>query len=65
VAEAYEVLSDKKKREVYDQYGEEGMKGPSGGGGGGGHPGGMGGGHNNFTYTYHGDPRATFAQFFG
>jgi len=26
VAEAYEVLSDKKKREVFDQYGEEGLK---------------------------------------
>lgn len=52
VAEAYEVLSDKKKREIYDQYGEEGLKGgtPSG---------------SNFTYTFHGDPRATFAQFFG
>lgn len=54
VAEAYEVLSDKKKREVYDQYGEEGLKGgiPSANTGG-------------FSYTFHGDPRATFAQFFG
>lgn len=60
VAEAYEVLSDKKKRDIYDQYGEEGLKG--------GIPG--GGTHDstsssNFTYTFHGDPRATFAQFFG
>lgn len=60
VAEAYEVLSDKKKRDVYDQYGEEGLKGGAGGMGGG-NPGAQGG----FTYSYHGDPRATFAQFFG
>ncbi|KAH8034935.1 hypothetical protein HPB51_003498 [Rhipicephalus microplus] len=62
VAEAYEVLSDKKKRDVYDRFGEEGLKGSAGGGGGGGPnmPGGQ-----SFTYTFHGDPRATFAQFFG
>lgn len=59
VAEAYEILSDKKKREIFDQYGEEGLK-AGGGGGGGGNMGGSG-----FTYTFSGDPRATFAQFFG
>lgn len=57
IAEAYEVLSDKKKRDIYDQYGEEGLKG--------GIPGSGGGGMDGGTYTYHGDPRATFAQFFG
>lgn len=61
VAEAYEVLSDKKKRDIYDQFGEEGLKGNMGSQGGGG-SGPAGGG---FTYTFHGDPRATFAQFFG
>ena len=31
ISEAYEVLSDKDKRSVYDQYGEEGLKGGGGG----------------------------------
>lgn len=33
VSEAYEVLSDENRRRIYDQYGEEGLKGSSMGGG--------------------------------
>lgn len=36
ISEAYEALSDENKRRVYDQYGEEGLKGGMGGGFGGG-----------------------------
>lgn len=55
VAEAYEVLSDKKKRDVYDQYGEDGLHGGAPGTG----PDANG---QSFSYEFHGDPRATFAQ---
>ncbi|KZT29682.1 DnaJ-domain-containing protein [Neolentinus lepideus HHB14362 ss-1] len=59
ISEAFEVLSDKNKRAVYDQFGEEGLKGggpqPSGGAGAGGFPGGFsgfpGGGGTTFTFT--------------
>lgn len=30
IAEAYEVLSDKKKRDIFDKYGEEGLNGSRG-----------------------------------
>ncbi|KJE94720.1 mDj3 [Capsaspora owczarzaki ATCC 30864] len=37
LSHAYEVLSDSKKREIYDRYGEQGIKEGGGGGGGGFH----------------------------
>ncbi|KAG7089359.1 hypothetical protein E1B28_011049 [Marasmius oreades] len=72
ISEAFEVLSDKNKRTVYDQFGEEGLKGsgPSQGAGAGagsgfssfgGFP---GGGGSTFTFTSNG-PGASFSSFGG
>lgn len=61
ISEAYEVLSDKEKRDVYDRYGKEGlMQG--------------GGGYNDYDFggDFHGfhgfhfrDPEEVFREFFG
>ncbi|ORX72821.1 hypothetical protein DL89DRAFT_290648 [Linderina pennispora] len=66
ISEAFEALSDKNKRAVYDQYGEEGLKGGMGGGGAGGFPGGFGGmgggGGQSFHFTS-GGPGGGFGGF--
>ena len=62
ISEAFEVLSDKQKRTIYDQFGEEGLKngGPSPGAGTGPSPfsgfGGMPSGGTTFSFTSSGFP---------
>jgi len=58
IAEAYDVLGDAEKRKLFDEFGEEGLKG--GVGGGSGPSAGTG-----YTYTFNGDPKEMFRMFFG
>ena len=57
ISEAYEVLSDKDKREAFDRFGAEGMRhrGSSG----------MGSSSNGFTFNHGSDPFEVFRTFFG
>lgn len=61
-AEAYDVLSDEKKRQLYDQYGHS-MGAQQGFGGGAGFGG--GGFDMNDFFSRHGDLNDIFAEFFG
>uniref|UniRef100_A0A672IB63 Zgc:122979 n=1 Tax=Salarias fasciatus TaxID=181472 RepID=A0A672IB63_SALFA len=54
IAEAYEILTDPKKRSIYDQFGEEGLKnGVS-----------LAGQGNAFRNSFPSDPHATFSSSF-
>ena len=67
--EAYTVLSDKQKRTIYDQVGEEGYQNYARGGGSARNSGGAGYGGNPYTqyqqYTYSGNPGQGFGGFSG
>ncbi|XP_064613713.1 dnaJ homolog subfamily B member 6-like isoform X2 [Liolophura sinensis] len=62
ISEAYEVLSDKKKREIYDRYGRDGL---IGGGGSSGFDADFDIGNFGFPSFHFRDPEDVFREFFG
>ncbi|CDO71842.1 hypothetical protein BN946_scf184939.g66 [Trametes cinnabarina] len=66
ISEAFEVLSDKQKRAIYDQFGEEGLKGggvpPQGAGGPGGGFSSFGGFPGAQTFTFTTGPGGSFSS---
>jgi len=66
ISEAYDVLSDEKKRNIYDRFGKSGLTGGGGSGGRGGRGPGAHRDHFQQHFQFHfRDPQEIFREFFG